>query len=73
MANDNWEDGEGVVIPLSLINEIHKSMIEAVDRWHEDRGIEDIDLHLCVVAMMAAVDAATQQAVAHVCTKETLQ
>lgn len=68
------DDGEGgVVIPLSLINAIHSAMINAIDKWHEDRDIDDIDLHLCVVAMMAAVDAAADQAVAHVHQKHTIQ
>lgn len=69
------DDGQecGVVIPLSLINAIHKAMIEAIDKWHEDREIDDVDLHLCVVAMMAAVDAAADQAVTHVHQKHTIQ
>ena len=68
------DDGEGgVVIPLSLINAIHSAMINAIDKWHEDRDIDDIDLHLCVVAMMAAVDAAADQAVSHVHQKHTIQ
>lgn len=69
------DDGQecGVVIPLSLINDIHRAMIKAIDEWHEKRGIDEVDLHFCVVAMMAAVDAAADQAVQHVHQKNTIQ
>ena len=39
MDNDNGEDGEGVVVPLSLIKALSDNMVDTIDRWHEDRGI----------------------------------
>ena len=60
MANDNWEDGEGVVVPLSLIRELTESMIDTIDKWHEKRGIECLNMGQCVVAMIAAVDAVAE-------------
>ena len=40
MDNDNGEDGEGVIVPLSLIKALSDNMVETIDRWHEDRGIQ---------------------------------
>lgn len=60
MANDNWEDGEGVVVPLSLIRELTENMIATIDKWHEERSIHCLDMGQCVVAMIAAVDAVTE-------------
>jgi hypothetical protein len=60
MENDNWEDGEGVVVPLSLIKELSENMIETIDQWHEERSIHCLDVSQCIVAMIAAVDAVTE-------------
>jgi hypothetical protein len=60
MENDNWEDGEGVVVPLSLIKELSENMIETIDQWHEERNIHCLDVSQCIVAMIAAVDAVTE-------------
>ena len=60
MANDNWEDGEGVVVPLSLIRELTENMIDTIDKWHEQRGIVNLNMGQCVVAMIAVVDAVAE-------------
>lgn len=60
MENDNGEDGEGVVVPLSLIRELSENMIATIDKWHENRGIHCLDMGQCIVAMIAAVDAVAE-------------
>ena len=60
MANDNWEDGEGVIVPVSLFRELAENMISTIDKWHENRGIECLNMSQCVVAMIAAVDAVAE-------------
>lgn len=60
MANDNWEDSEGVVVPLSLIKELTESMIDTIDKWHEERRIHSLNMGQCIVAMIAAVDAVAE-------------
>jgi len=60
MDNDNGEDSEGVVVPLSLIKALSDNMVETIDRWHEERGIHCLNMMQCVVAMLAAVDAVNE-------------
>ncbi len=54
----------GVVVPLSLVADLEDGLMDIVDRWHEKRGIDDLDLQVCLVAMMAAVDAIAEKMVA---------
>lgn len=63
----------GVTVPVSLIGTIQAAMLDAIDQWHESRGIEELDLRLCLVAMMAAVDATAEQMVSHSVYGDTLQ
>lgn len=63
MEHDSGEE-RGVVVPLSLVSDIEDGLMDIVDRWHEQRGIEDLDLQVCLVAMMAAVDAIAEKMVA---------
>ena len=69
------DDGEncGVIVPLSLITAIQSAMLDAIDAWHEERNIDELDLRQCLVAMMAAVDATAEQMVSHTTRKETMQ
>lgn len=60
MDNDNGEDGEGVVVPLSLIKALSENMVDTIDRWHEERGIHSLNMGQCIVAMIAAIDAVTE-------------
>jgi hypothetical protein len=60
MGNDDGAELGGVVVPLSLIQLLSEGMLELIDRWHEERKIKDLDITQCVVAMMAAVDAAAE-------------
>jgi hypothetical protein len=60
MDNDNREDEEGVVVPLSLIVMLSESMLDIIDKWHEERGIHCLNTGQCIVAMIAAVDAAAE-------------
>lgn len=60
MDNDNGEDSEGVIVPLSLIKALSDNMVETIDRWHEDRGIHSLNMGQCIVAMIAAIDAVTE-------------
>jgi hypothetical protein len=60
MGDDNGKDGEGVVVPLSLIRMLAESMLETIDEWHEERGIHHLNTGQCVVAMLAAIDAAVE-------------
>ena len=60
MEDDNGKDVEGVVVPLSLIKALSENMLTTIDRWHEERGIHCLEMIQCVVAMLAAVDAAAE-------------
>ena len=60
MDDDYGKEHCGVVVPVSLIIALTDSLLTQIDKWHEDRGIEDLNLEKCVVAMMAAVDAAAE-------------
>lgn len=60
MDNDNGENGEGVVVPLSLIKALSDNMVETIDQWHEERGIHSLNMGQCIVAMIAAIDAVTE-------------
>lgn len=51
----------GVVVPVSLVEDLKEGMMDIVDRWHEARGIDDLELQVCLVAMMAAVDAIAEK------------
>jgi len=53
----------GIVVPLSLVEALKEGMMDIVDRWHEERDIDDLELRVCLVAMMAAVDALAEQMV----------
>lgn len=55
----------GVVVPLSLVEALKEGMMDIVDRWHEERGIDDVELQMCLVAMMAAVDTLAEQMVSY--------
>ena len=60
MDDDYGKEHCGVVVPVSLIIALTDSLLTQIDKWHEDRGIEDLNIQKCVVAMMAAVDAAVE-------------
>lgn len=60
MGDDNGKEHCGVIVPVSLIAALTESLLRQIDQWHEDRGIENLDIQKCVVAMMAAVDAAVE-------------
>jgi len=48
-------------VPLSLIHALTFEMLHVLDQWHEDRKIQEIDIHRCFAAMMAATEAAMEQ------------
>lgn len=60
MEHDNGKDGEGVIVPLSLIKALSENMLTTIDQWHEERNIHCLDMGQCVVAMIAAIDAVTE-------------
>lgn len=62
MEHDSGEE-RGVVVPVSLVEDIKEGLIDIVDRWHEERGIDDMEMRVCLVAMMAAVDAIAEEMV----------
>lgn len=74
MEDDDGENDEisTVIVPVSLVHNLTFEMLHAIDAWHEDRGIDEIDLSKCFVAMMASVDAAMEQ-LSNSSGKETLQ
>lgn len=74
MGGDDGEDTEisSVIIPVSMIREIAFEIIHAVDAWHEARGLEDMDMRKCVVAIMASAQAAIDM-IAEYPDGETLQ
>lgn len=63
MEDDDGENDEisTVIVPVSLVHNLTFEMLHAIDAWHEDRGIDEIDLSKCFVAMMASVDAAMER------------
>jgi hypothetical protein len=63
MEDDDGEDTgfHSVVVPLSLIHALTFEMLHVLDQWHEDRKIQEIDIHRCFAAMMAATEAAMEQ------------
>lgn len=58
-ANDGEECGS-VTVPVSLIAMLTETLLDTIDHWHEERGIRDLNLSQCIVAMMAATDAAAE-------------
>lgn len=60
MVDDDGKEFSSVIVPLSLIQKLSEGLLQLIDEWHEQRGIEDLNLEKCVVAMMAAVDAAAE-------------
>lgn len=74
MEDDDGENDEisTVIVPVSLVHNLTFEMLHAIDAWHEDRGIDEIDLSKCFVAMMASVDAAVER-LSNSSGKETLQ
>jgi hypothetical protein len=62
MEDDDGEETgfHSVVVPLSLIHALTFEMLHVIDQWHEDRKIEEIDIHRCFAAMMAAAEAAME-------------
>lgn len=74
MEDDDGENDEisTVIVPVSLVHNLTFEMLHAIDAWHEDRGIDEIDLSKCFVAMMASVDAAMER-LSNSAGKETLQ
>jgi len=45
---------------VSLIAMLSEGMLDILDRWHEDRGIHDMNVSVCVMAMLAAIDASVE-------------
>ena len=74
MEDDSGEDTEvsAVIVPVSLIQSLSFEMLHTIDSWHEDRGIDEVDLSKCFVAMMAAVEA-TMERLSNSSGQETLQ
>lgn len=74
MEDDSGEDSEyqSVMVPLSLIHALTFEMLHVIDQWHEDRGIDHIDIPRCFNAMLAAIQAALEQ-LDGTGAKETLQ
>lgn len=60
MEDDNGEGFGGVVVPLSLIRMLSDSMLDVIDRWHEERRIHNLDPSMCIIAMLAAIDATNE-------------
>jgi hypothetical protein len=60
MDDDDGENIQSVVVPLSLITILTESLLDVIDQWHEERGMHDLNTVQCIVAMMAAVDAASE-------------
>jgi hypothetical protein len=61
MVFDDGEECSSVIVPLSLIMALKDAMLGTIDRWHEDRDIEDLNVSQCIVAMMAAGEAASEE------------
>ena len=67
------DDGFGaVIVPVSLIHKLSFEMVCALEEWHEERNIEELDLSKCFVAMMAAVEA-TMERMTNAARKHTVQ
>lgn len=60
MEDDDGQDG-GVVVPLSLIKMLAESNLATIDKWHEQRGIHDMNISMCIMAMLAAIDATVEE------------
>jgi hypothetical protein len=43
-----------------MIRLLAESILDTIDQWHEERGIHCLNTSQCVVAMLAAVDAAAE-------------
>lgn len=72
MGDDDGTECGGVVVPVSLIRDLTEGVIQIIDRWHEEREIQDLDMSVCLVALMATVDALSQMMIG--CTEgETMQ
>ena len=62
MADDSGEESDfsAVLIPLSLIKALSVGLLTALEEWQEERGIEEMGTERCIVAMLAAVNAAME-------------
>lgn len=74
MADDSGEESEfsTVLIPLSLIRALSAGLLTALEEWQEERGIEQMDVDRCAVAMIASVEAA-MEVVSYKAPKATIQ
>lgn len=67
------DDGfESVIVPVSLIHKLSFEMVCALEEWHAERGIDEVDVNKCFIAMMAAVDA-TMERMTNAAQEHTLQ
>jgi len=62
MAHDDRADCDcpPVLIPVSLIKTLTDALLDVLEDWHEERGIEEPDMNRCFVAMVASVEAAME-------------
>jgi hypothetical protein len=62
MDPDDREDA-GVckfLIPIGLVKELSEAMLDILNRWAEERDEDELDIHYCQVAMMAATSASVE-------------
>jgi hypothetical protein len=63
MDSDDGEECEDdcvFVIQVDLIHRLTMTMLDTLDRWHDERGIIEIELPHCAAALMAATNAAVE-------------
>lgn len=74
MDDDDGDQTEydTVIVPVSLIHKLSFEMVCALEEWHEERQLEEVDLQKCFVAMMAAVEA-TMERMTNASKGQTLQ
>lgn len=70
MEDDSGIDA--VIVPVSLVHKLAFEMVCALEEWHAERGIDEVDVSKCFVAMMAAVDA-TMERMTNAAKAHTLQ
>ena len=44
MVDDDGKEFSSVIVPLSLIQKLSEGLLQLIDEWHEQRGIEDLNL-----------------------------
>ena len=58
MADDNGQEPERIsaLIPVSLMQALTTGMLRSLREWHDEQGLDMMDVDKCFLAMIASVE-----------------